>query len=101
MVNLVLTSSTKRGVDMDNEVIIITTPPKIDLQRYKLMCTYGSHFQCENAKRCVINVNCGVAKTLPKLCSASLKDTTPIDANIKYVGCKVEALKLNLVDSKP
>ncbi len=44
MVNLVLTSSTKRGVDTDNE-IIITAPPKIDLQRYKLMYTYGSHFQ--------------------------------------------------------
>jgi len=39
MINLVLTSSIKRGVDMDNEVIIITTPPKINLQIYKLMYT--------------------------------------------------------------
>jgi hypothetical protein len=27
------------------------------------------------------------------LCCASLKDTSPIDANIKYVGCKVEVLE--------
>jgi hypothetical protein len=24
-----------------------------------------------------------------------LKDTSPIDANIKYVGCKVEVLEIN------
>ncbi len=80
---------------MDNEVIIITTPPKIYLQRYKLMYTYGSHFQCENAKHCLIDVNHGMAKKLPKLCCVSLKDTSPIDANIKYVGCKVEVLEIN------
>ncbi len=93
MVNLGLTSSTKRGVHMDNEVIIITTPSKIDLQRYKLMYTHGLHFQCENAKDCLIDVNHRVAKTFLKLCCASLKDTNPIDANIKYVGCKVEVLE--------
>jgi hypothetical protein len=52
-------------------------------------------FKCENAKCCLINVNHGVAKTFPKLCCASLKDTSPIDANIKYVGCKVEVLEIN------
>jgi hypothetical protein len=59
------------------------------------MYTHGSHFQCENAKDCLINVNNGVAKTFLKLCCASLKDTSPIDANIKYVGCKVEVLEIN------
>jgi hypothetical protein len=50
-------------------------------------------FKCENAKHCLIDVNHGVAKTLFKLCCASLKDTSPIDVNIKYVGCKMEVLE--------
>jgi hypothetical protein len=36
-----------------------------------------------------------VAKTLLKFCCASLKGTSPIDANIKYVGCKMEVLEMN------
>ncbi len=90
-----LYSKKENGENIDLEAIQLSLPLALKATSYQVMYAYGNHIRVKSVETNLVTMCFGVAITFTTMCKSNGQDSSPIKANLEYVGWFEEILELD------